>query len=85
MLHEVLTGRRLFKGENDLQTVERVRQCDVAPPSVHNPLCPPELDGIILRALARNRDERFRAARRWPTRSTTWCTPRAFSPPTWRC
>jgi serine/threonine protein kinase len=59
VLHEVLTGRRLFKGENDLQTVERVRQCEVAPPSVHNPLCPPELDGIILRALARNRDERF--------------------------
>ena len=59
VLHEVLTGRRLFKGENDLQTVERVRQCDVVPPSVHNPLCPPELDGIILRALARNRDERF--------------------------
>ncbi len=62
VLHEVLTGRRLFKGENDLQTVERVRQCDVAPPSVHNPLCPPELDGIILRALARNRDERFQTS-----------------------
>jgi serine/threonine protein kinase len=62
VLHEVLTGRRLFKGENDLQTVERVRQCDVAPPSVHNPLCPPELDGIILRALARNRDERFQSS-----------------------
>jgi serine/threonine protein kinase len=62
VLHEVLTGRRLFKGENDLQTVERVRQCEVAPPSVHNPLCPPELDGIILRALARNRDERFQTS-----------------------
>jgi serine/threonine protein kinase len=62
VLHEVLTGRRLFKGENDLQTVERVRVCEVAPPSVHNPLCPPELDGIILRALARNRDERFQTS-----------------------
>ncbi len=62
VLHEILTGRRLFKGENDLQTVERVRQCDVAPPSLQNPLCPPELDGIVLRALARNRDERFQSA-----------------------
>ena len=62
VLHEILTGRRLFKGENDLQTVERVRQCDVAPPSLQNPLCPPELDAIVLRALARNRDERFQTS-----------------------
>lgn len=62
VLHEILTGRRLFKGENDLQTVEKVRQCDVPPPSLQNPLCPPELDAIVLRALARNRDHRFQTA-----------------------
>jgi serine/threonine-protein kinase len=62
VLHEVLTGRRLFKGENDLQTVEKVRQCDVPPPSVQNPLCPPELDAIILKALSKNRDDRFLTA-----------------------
>src|SRR4051794_33161560 len=27
VLHEVLTGRRLFKGNNDVQTIERVRAC----------------------------------------------------------
>ncbi len=59
VLHEVLTGRRLFKGENDLQTVEKVRQCDVPPPSLQNPLCPPELDAVVLKALARNRDDRY--------------------------
>lgn len=62
VLHEILTGRRLFKGENDMQTVERVRQCEVAPPSMQNPLCPPEMDAIILRALARDREERFQSA-----------------------
>ncbi len=62
VLHEILTGRRLFKGENDLQTVEKVRQCDVQPPSLQNPLCPPELDEIILKALAKNRDDRFLTA-----------------------
>jgi serine/threonine protein kinase len=62
VLHEILTGRRLFKGENDLQTVERVRQCDVAPPSLQNPLCPPELDAIVLRALTRSREERFQTS-----------------------
>jgi serine/threonine protein kinase len=62
VLHEILTGRRLFKGENDLQTVEKVRQCDVPPPSLQNPLCPPELDAIVLQALSRNRDSRFQSA-----------------------
>jgi serine/threonine protein kinase len=62
VLHEILTGRRLFKGENDMQTIERVRRCEVLPPSLHNPLCPPQLDQIVLQALARNRDERYQSA-----------------------
>jgi serine/threonine protein kinase len=62
VLHEVLTGRRLFKGQNDILTIERVRRCDVPPPSQQNPMVPPELDAILLRALARNRDDRFATA-----------------------
>jgi serine/threonine protein kinase len=62
VLHEILTGRRLFKGENDMQTIERVRRCEVTPPSLFNPLCPPQLDRIVLQALARNRDERYQSA-----------------------
>jgi len=59
VLHEVLTGRRLFKGQNDVQTIERVRRCDVPPPSAQNPAVPRELDQIILKALQRD------PARRW--------------------
>ncbi len=62
VLHEILTGRRLFKGENDMQTIERVRRCEVLPPSLHNPLCPPQLDQIVLQALAKNCDERYQSA-----------------------
>jgi len=62
VLHEVLTGRRLFKGNNDIQTIERVRRCEVPPPSFQNPMCPPELDNVVLKALARNRDDRFATA-----------------------
>jgi serine/threonine protein kinase len=62
VLHEVLTGRRLFKGANDIQTIERVRRCEVPPPSFQNPMCPPELDNVVLKALARNRDDRFSSA-----------------------
>jgi len=59
VLHEVLTGRRLFKGQNDVQTIERVRRCDVPPPSASNPSIPRELDQILLKALQRD------PARRW--------------------
>jgi len=59
VLHEVLTGRRLFKGQNDVQTIERVRACQVPPPSAQNPAVPPALDQIILKALQRD------PARRW--------------------
>ena len=62
VLHEVLTGRRLFKGQNDVLTIERVRRCEVPPPSQQNPMVPPELDAIILRALARDRDQRWATA-----------------------
>jgi hypothetical protein len=45
-----------------MQTIERVRQCEVGPPSLHNPLCPPALDQIVLQALARDRDERYQSS-----------------------
>jgi serine/threonine protein kinase len=62
VLHEVLTGRRLFKGSNDVLTIERVRRCEVPPPSRQNPSVPPELDAIVLRALAKDRDQRWASA-----------------------
>jgi len=62
VLHEVLTGRRLFKGANDLQTIERVRRCEVRAPSQFNQAVPPELDAIVLKALSRNRDDRYQDA-----------------------
>ncbi|MES1204835.1 MAG: serine/threonine-protein kinase [Pseudomonadota bacterium] len=62
VMHEVLTGRRLFKGQNDFQTIERVRRCEVRPPSQLNPACPPAFDAILLRALSRDREDRFQTA-----------------------
>jgi serine/threonine protein kinase len=59
VLHEVLTGRRLFKGANDVQTIERVRRCDVPRPSLQNPAVPPAMDAIILKALARKPADRW--------------------------
>jgi serine/threonine-protein kinase len=59
VLWEMLTLRRLFKGGNDVQTIGLVRKAAALPPSTVNPAVPPELDAVCMRALARDRDERF--------------------------
>lgn len=59
VLWEQLTGRRLFKGENDIATQQLVQACVVAPPSQVEPSSPAGLDPIVLKALARKREDRF--------------------------
>lgn len=56
---ELLTGRRLFRGINEYETITKIRSGVVRPPSTHNADCPAELDAIILQALARERDDRW--------------------------
>jgi serine/threonine-protein kinase len=62
ILWELLTGRRLFYGESDYQTVELVRQANIPPISVANPEVPRQLEEILLKALARDPDQRFQTA-----------------------
>ncbi|HYO66579.1 MAG TPA: protein kinase [Archangium sp.] len=59
VLWEMLTGRRLFKGESDLMTLRLVRDCLVPPPSQLNPKLPPGVDELVLRALAPTPEGRF--------------------------
>jgi len=71
-LHEILTGRRLFKGEKRSSDHREGSPGDgAARPSLHNPLCPPEMDNIVLRALAKNPLERFQSASEMATPLTT--------------
>ncbi len=63
MLWEMLSGRRLFLGETDYQTVQLVRQAAVPPLSRLNPAVPADLEAILARTLARNINERFQTAR----------------------
>jgi serine/threonine protein kinase len=62
VLYELLTGKRLFKGGDDLRTIALVRACKVEPPSKERPDIPPELDRIVLKALARDREQRYERA-----------------------
>src|SRR5439155_20370384 len=62
LLYELLTGKRLFYGETDYQTVELVRQARVPAISTQNPEVEPELEEIIRKSLARDPDERYQHA-----------------------
>lgn len=53
VLWEMLTGRRLFAADEDARTLYNVLEREVVPPSTINPAVPPELDRVVLRALAR--------------------------------
>jgi eukaryotic-like serine/threonine-protein kinase len=63
VLWEMLTARRLFHGENELQTYTNVIAGNVARPSIHAPNVTPALDRLIMRGLAPNPDDRFASAR----------------------
>lgn len=59
---ELLTGRRLFRRDSDIETFESVRQCKVPRPSEVNPAIPAPLEQILLRCLARSLDDRYPSA-----------------------
>ncbi|QSQ20796.1 protein kinase [Pyxidicoccus parkwayensis] len=59
VMWELMTGKRLFKGESDMMTLRLVKDCQVPRPSQLNPRLPPGLDEIILKALAPTPDGRY--------------------------
>ncbi len=59
ILFEMLTGRRLFYGDSDFQTVELVRQANIPSMPALNPKVSPELEQIVLKSLTRDPDQRY--------------------------
>jgi serine/threonine protein kinase len=62
LIWEALAGKRLFLGDSDYETVKKVQRAEI--PSLHeiNPEVDPELEGLLKKAMARERDERFQTA-----------------------
>src|SRR5258708_7367883 len=62
LLYEMLTGKRLFYGETDYQTVELVRNAKIPPLKAQNPQVEPELEDIVRKSLARRAEDRYQSA-----------------------
>ncbi len=62
VLWELLVGRRLYKAENDLATLQMIINSKPQPPSQVRADCPKGLDTIIIRALSANVADRYQTA-----------------------
>lgn len=58
-LWELLCSRKLFTAPNDLAVLKQIQACKVPPPSSINPNVPKELDQIVLKSLAKDRNQRY--------------------------
>src|SRR5689334_4321770 len=63
ILYEMLTGEKLFVGESDFSTLEKVRNAKVTPPKRLVPSIPDDLERVVLKALAREAEDRYQ----WPS------------------
>src|SRR5205085_2631769 len=62
ILHEMLTTEKLFRGDTEFALMEKVRKAEVTPPSKFNRRVTPELDAVVLKALARDVGDRYQTA-----------------------
>ncbi len=62
VFYEILASQRLFKRENDTETLKAIVYGDVAPPSSVVRGIPRQVDAIVMKALEKNRDDRYQTA-----------------------
>ncbi|MBN2723505.1 MAG: serine/threonine protein kinase [Deltaproteobacteria bacterium] len=80
ILYEMLTMERLFKGESETVLMEKVRKSEINPPSSINRRISPELDAVVMKALAREREDRYQTAREFSEDIDRLLEPYKFKP-----
>ena len=63
MLFELTTGKRLFKGASEFETLKLICEREYPKPSQIRPAYPPKLEAIVMKALAKDRNQRYQSAR----------------------
>jgi serine/threonine protein kinase len=72
VLHELLTGQRTLQRDSDPGTLKAAREAVIAPPSTLNPACTADLDAVVMRALARRREDRYASASQFALALEDW-------------
>ena len=60
--HELLTGQRVFRKDNEIGVLLALMQQAIPPPSTMRPDVPPALDRIVMKALEKKPEDRYRDA-----------------------
>jgi len=63
VLYQLATGRAPYRAETPPAIFVKHLHDPLPPPSIYNPQLPPDLEKVILKALARNREDRFKSAK----------------------
>ncbi len=72
LLYELLVGERCFAGSSDFSTLNLMRNAEVTPPTSINTQVPRDLEAIVLKALAKERDDRYQDAFELDKALATW-------------
>jgi serine/threonine protein kinase len=59
LLYELTTGRPAISGANEQDIVARMAEAQIAPPSTFDPAFPPDLESVLMKALSRDREQRY--------------------------
>ncbi len=62
VMYEMATGKKPFSGKNSLMTLDAVLHAKPIPPAEVNPKVPVELEGIIGKAMEKDRGQRYQSA-----------------------
>jgi serine/threonine protein kinase len=62
VLYELCTGERGFSADSEFSLLEMVRNVEIKPPTIVNRDIPAELERIIYKALAKDREHRYQTA-----------------------
>lgn len=79
VLHEALTGKRLFRTDNPSDTAALIVSKEIPKPSTLNKVVPPALDAIVMRALERDVRLRYQNATQMARALDAFLADRRFS------
>ena len=63
VMWEMLTGRRAFKSDNEIKTLDRVRNAEIDPVSLVNASVPARLSDIVRRCMEKDKADRYQDGR----------------------
>lgn len=73
-LYEMLTGQRPYRGRSLAEMSQAIIAGPLTPPSSLEPSVTPELEAILLKALERNREQRYSTASEFEAELRRWAT-----------